>query len=103
MKRFLALPLPLALIAGPAAADPEGYGHMTHWGTGYGAGMMLGPVLWLLVLGLIVAGLIWPVRRDDRATRSAPGNSAREALDLRFARGEIDAEDYATRKSLLAE
>lgn len=53
MKR---LALPLALLAQPASADPEGYDHMMNWS--YGPGMMFIPVLWLIVFGLIVAGVI---------------------------------------------
>ena len=84
-------------FATPALADPGEYGHMT--GYGYGVGMMFGPVLWLIVLGLVVAGVIWLIRRTDHGhTNSA----ASAALDLRFANGEIDAEDYAARKKLLA-
>ena len=91
--------LPALLAATPALADPGEYRHMMDYGYGYGVGMMFGPVLWLIVLGLIVAGIIWFVRKGD-----VPGqSSARAELDLRFARGEIDAEDYAARKKLLAE
>ena len=92
--------LPALLTATPALAAAQGYnGSMMDYGYGYGVGMMFGPVLWLIVLGLIVAGIIWFVRKGD-----VPGqSSARAELDLRFARGEIDAEDYAARKKLLAE
>lgn len=91
--------LPLLLIATPASADPEGYRHMMDWGYGPGYGMMFGPILWLIVLGLIVAAVIWFVRRMD----GHPGaSSAMQELDLRFARGEIDADDYAARKKLLS-
>ena len=93
--------LAATLAATPAFADPEGpYGHMMDYGYGYGAGMMFGPVLWLLVLGLVVAGIIWLVRRTDGAPHA---NAARTALDMRFAKGEIDAEDYAARKKMLAD
>lgn len=99
MKR---LALPLALLAQPAFADPEGYDHMMNWGYGYGPGMMFGPVLWLIVLGLIVAAVIWFVRRMDGQAPEAKSAGALAELDMRFARGEIDAEDYAARKKLLA-
>lgn len=92
----------LLLSAIPARADPEGYGHMMDWGYGYGVGMMFGPVLWLVVLGLVVAGVIWLVRRLDGAG-TGPGSSAALAeLDMRLARGEIDTDEYAARKKLLA-
>jgi putative membrane protein len=95
------LALPLALLAQPALADPEGYDHMMNWGYGYGPGMMFGPVLWLIVLGLIVAGVVWFVRRMDGQSPDGNASSALAELDMRFARGDIDAEDYAARKKLL--
>ncbi len=88
-----------ALFASPAVADPDGYGHMSGWG--YGVGMMFGPILWIIVLGLMIAGVIWFVRSTD-VGGSKPGKSdAISELDLRLAKGEIDAEDYAARKKLL--
>lgn len=95
----LAFVLPLA---SPAAADPEGYGHMMDWGYGYGVGMMFGPILWLIVLGLVIAGVIWFVRRLEGAPAPGRPSDALAELDMRLARGEIDAEDYAARKKLLA-
>ena len=99
MRLFL---LPAFLFATPALADVREYGHMMDHGYGYGIGMMFGPILWLLVLGGIVAGVIWMVRRTDGTGGGSDGN-ARAELDLRFARGEIDAEDYAARKKLLSD
>lgn len=91
--------LPATLLATPALADSREYGHMMDYG--YGFGMMFGPILWLLVLGGIVAGVIWLFRAEGG--RSTSNGNARAELDLRFARGEIDAEDYAARKKLLAD
>ena len=93
--------IPTIAIASPAFADAEGYGHMMDWGYGYGFGMMFGPILWLLVLGLIVAGVIWFVRRLDHGPQTGRKSDALSELDLRLARGEIDADDYAARKKLL--
>ncbi len=98
MKRLALL---LMILAQPALADQEElYGHMM--GYGYGFGMMFGPVLWLIVLGLIVAGVIWFVRRIDGTSPTSKSSDALAELDSRFARGEIDAEDYTTRKKLLS-
>ncbi|MCG6903250.1 MAG: SHOCT domain-containing protein [Rhodobacter sp.] len=98
---MLRMILPASLFATPALADAEGYNHMMDWGYGYGVGMMFGPVLWLIVLGLVVAGVIWLVRRTDQA-HAGPGTSgALATLDMRFAKGELDAEEYAARKKLL--
>ena len=56
----------------------------------------------LIVLGLVVAGVVWFVRQPGNAmAQKAPGDALAE-LDMRLARGDIDAEDYAARKKLLA-
>lgn len=96
MTRLSILFLCLAL---PAAAEQPPYGHMMGWGYGGGAGMMFAPVLWLIVLGLVVAGVIWIVRRLDGHDTKPSGAMAE--LDMRLARGEIDAEEYKSRKALL--
>ena len=87
------------LVASSAAADPGGYGHMSGWG--YGMGMMFGPILWIIFLGLMVAGVIWFVRSMDREGGKKGTSDALDELDLRLAKGEIDAEDYTARKKLL--
>lgn len=94
---FLALPL----VTAPALAQGQGYGGMMDPGYGYGIGMMFGPVLWIIVIGLVVAGVVWMARRLDGDATQRPRSGALAELDLRFARGEIDAEDYAARKKLL--
>ena len=100
MLRFA---FPAALIASPAFADSEGYEHMMHGGYGHGIGMLFGPVLWLIVLGLVVAGIIWLVRRMDHDKAAQRTSDARALLDLRLAKGEIEAEEYSAKKKLLAD
>jgi putative membrane protein len=91
----------MMFLAGPALADRgEYYGHMMD---GYGIGMMFGPVLWLIVLGLVVAGVVWFVRQPGAGDAPKNVGGALAELDMRLARGEIDAEDYAARKKLLAD
>lgn len=78
--------------------------------TGVG-GMMCGmgamAWLWVLfgvaVLALAAAGLIWLVRRLTGPTppATASGSTALDELDRRYARGEIDREDYLERRVLL--
>lgn len=97
MKRFALI---FFMLATPALADINGYGHMMDRDFGYGPGFMFGPILWIVVLGLIVAGIIWFVRSLDSSSRQDSKKAIAE-LDLRFARGEIDADDYASRKKLL--
>lgn len=68
-----------------------------------GAGMWWGGLLWILLLAVIVAGGILLVRslwgsssekRSDRA-------DAVEVLEERFARGDIDREDFEERRRIL--
>lgn len=89
------------LLASPALAGPEGYGHMMDWGYGYGPGMFFGPLLSLVTLGLIVLAAIWLFRRVEGGATDRRSTSALAELDMRFARGEIDAEDYTARRKLL--
>ncbi len=74
-------------------------------------------VFWLLIVVGIVLLAIWAVRAFG--SRPAPGptgerhpaigqgttkrSPAREALDLRFARGELSVEDYQERVRILGE
>jgi putative membrane protein len=85
----------------PTAALSQGFGHMGEGGYGYGIGMMFAPVIWLLVLGLVVTGVVWFVRQQSQTGSRDNVSAARKELDLRFAQGDIDAEDYSTRKKLL--
>lgn len=108
---MLRITLPATFLATPAFADQGDYGHMMNWG--FGMGFMFGPVLWLIVLGLIVAGLVWMARRPDQGNgvTHGPSASGRDAdsnsnavatLNMRFAKGEIDEEEYLARKKHLA-
>ena len=96
--------IPLALVTTPAFADPGDRWHMMNWG--YGMGMMFGPILWLIVIGLIVAGIVWMVRRSDNGATAQQDSSSQskalDVLDMRLANGEIDADEYATRRKLLS-
>jgi putative membrane protein len=55
---------------------------------------------WALVIFGIVALFRGPVRPSPRRVGGA-GGDAQRILDERFARGEIDAEEYRSRKSVL--
>lgn len=67
-------------------------------------GMTWGPMLvWLVVsvllIGLLIAGTIWLVRNvgSDGGRAQTPTSSQqtpREVIDRRYARGEIDREQY---------
>jgi putative membrane protein len=53
--------------------------------------MIFGPVLWMIDLGLLVAGLIWLVRGGDGTSSQRKASGGQSELDMRFARGEIDS------------
>jgi len=102
MKRLMSVIVALAAVgmtAAPAAAQMMGYGD-GWYGHGGGWGPLHGLVSMLLLAVLIVAVVLsirafWHVGgRDERGD----GSSAIEALDARYAKGEIEREDYLQRK-----
>jgi putative membrane protein len=82
-----------------AGRDISGYGWM-HDGTGMGLGL-LGGVTMLLFWAVLIAALVILLRWALGATGPWGGNAARAILDARFARGEIDAAEYESRKRAL--
>lgn len=66
------------------------------WGPGWYGWWM--PFVWLAFLALIVAGIVLLLRRPEGDGRS----EARRILEERFARGEIDEEEYRRRLEALA-
>ena len=68
-----------------------------------GGAMWFGPVMWLGLLAIVVMAAI-AVSRRSSARDNGPMTSGtpRDILDARFARGEIEHEDYeARRKAML--
>ena len=72
-----------------------GYGG---WGWG---GWLFMALMMLVVWGAIVGGGILLVRSLWGGGNRATSNDALQVLDERFARGEIDAEEYTRRRQLL--
>lgn len=56
------------------------------------------PLFWFLLLAGVVVAVVISRRRHERRTGLRAGESV---LAERFARGEIEAEDYATRLNVL--
>jgi putative membrane protein len=75
--------------------------HMDGWGGGW---MWLTGLVWLLVLAALVGLVVWLIMRANQpsGTSGTGTDSARRILAERFARGEIDADEYARRRELLA-
>jgi len=66
-----------------------GYGMMD----GYGFGL-IGLIFNLAILVGIVLLIIWAVRRFSGGTASSRGQTPREILQMRYARGEITRDQY---------
>jgi putative membrane protein len=83
------------------------------WGPGFGWGHMLfGSVMmilfWGLILFVLVVAIRWAIGRphDHHAGGAAPGSGRKRAIEIleeRFARGEIDREEFEERRRLLSD
>lgn len=99
-----------AFSAAPVMAQsydgmPGGY-HMGMQGMG-GWPMIFGALMMILVLAAVIAVVVLLVRAFTSGGHAAPptrssGRSALDILDERYARGEIDQEEYQQRKKDLA-
>jgi len=87
---------------GPGECGP--WQMMHDWNMWGGGGMWFGPlwmILWLVVLVAIIVALVrWLGGTGGGVERSA--RSARNILDERYARGEIDRDEYVKRKQDIA-
>ena len=73
--------------------------HMNPFAYGFGGVMMIFPmILWILLIVLIVKLL------QDKYSSTSPKETNNKALDIlkeRFAKGEIDEEEFLRKKELL--
>jgi putative membrane protein len=91
-----------------AAAQTQGYPDHPHhwdWGGGWGA-MIFGPFMMILVVALIVMIVVLALRWLGGAGHAAPphatpSNAPLDILKARFARGEIDKEEFESRRQVL--
>lgn len=96
------------LVSLPAMAQygQWGYGHQG-WGHG-GWAMMLGGVLMLGIVVLVILAIVALARgllgghRHGRGPRDASERRAIDVLDERYARGEIDHDEYEERRRRLS-
>jgi putative membrane protein len=107
MTAFLA---PLFTAAAHAQTPREGPYHWHDaWGGGWGWGHMLfGSIMmvvfWGGIIVLVVLAVRWLGSGAAGLTAAAPAKkTALEILEERFARGEIDKEEYQERRRLLSE
>ena len=104
----------LILVPGAAWAQnpsyPGRYFHgpgMMGWG-GDGSGMIFGPLIMILVLAAVIAVTVLLVRWiggpwPGGSSHQAPTSTPLDILKERYARGEIDKEEYEERRRVLGE
>ena len=81
----------IAALSGPGAGGD--WGHMGGWGWGMA-------IFGWLFMTVVIVGVGWAIwsttRRPEQPLRQTP--SALDVLDDRYARGEIDRDEYLERK-----
>jgi putative membrane protein len=90
------------LLLGRWAEAMEGENNMMHWYDGWG--MMGGWWFMLLLTILLIVGIVWLVRAvganstTRRHSDAPPRQTPEEILQERYARGEIDRDEYEERR-----
>jgi putative membrane protein len=85
---------------------PE-WGMMGGWGFGHG---VFGLIIWLVILVAIVAAIVWLIRavapagiqHSSSEHSSARRSSGLDVLEERYARGEINQEEFLQKKRDIA-
>jgi len=97
---------PYRALAQGTSADQYGYGpHMMWWG----GAMIFGPLFMILILALVIAIVVLLVRwlggpwPSMTASHMPQSRAPLDILKERFARGEIDKEEYEERRRVLGE
>jgi putative membrane protein len=90
----------------PSDANRYGYGpHMMDWAGGW-YGMIFGPLFMILVLAVVIALAVLLVRwlgGPWHGTQVPPGRTPLDILRERFARGEIDKQEFEERRRVLGD
>ncbi len=97
---FAALSVPWLAWADRVGEAGSGHGQM--WGHGWG-GMIFGPLMMIVFIALIVGVVVLVVRWLGGAgpTQGSKPKAALEILEERFARGEIDKDEFEDRRRAL--
>jgi putative membrane protein len=105
----LALMPGVAWAQGPSDAERYAWGpHMMWWGGGWA--MIFGPLFMILFLAALIAVVVllarWlggPWHGTMPPHHALPGRTPLDILKERFARGEIDKEEFEERRRVLGE
>lgn len=99
--RALAIAATMAFSV-PALAQAPGTWGPWHDGAMWWWWMPFHGLMWLLVVGVLVAAGValirWLIHGTDRPSRGAQKPAALDVLDARYARGEIEREEYLQRR-----
>ena len=76
----------------PMDGSQQGWGHMMGPG-GYGYGGMFMWLIWIIIGGLIIYSIIY-LSKSDKNPKDSSTERPIEILKRRYARGEIDKEEY---------
>ena len=95
-----ASPQSLALVNGDHGRS---YDHPHAWGGGGGFGMIFGVVVMIVVIAAIVGVIVLVVRWLGPGPALRTERTALDILEERFARGEIDAQEFQERRRTLEE
>lgn len=83
--------------------DPLCANHATMWSSGW-HGWFMGPIMMIVFLAIAVAVVVLIVRWLGGNAHGNPGPAQRQAADIlkeRFARGEIDKEEYEEKRKVI--
>jgi putative membrane protein len=96
-------------LAAETPAEPYPWGPQMMWGWGW-YGMIFGPLFMILVLAVVIAVAVllvrWiggPWQTSASPHYPAPGRTPLDILKERFARGEIDKNEFEERRRVLGE
>lgn len=98
---LIIVPLIIGLVGG---WQGYGYGMMGPWMMGGFGGMWFMPIFMIIFWGLVIWGIVALVRSvsEPRSSDASKSESALDVLKRRYARGEINKEEFEEKKKDLS-